>query len=315
MTVRGVSPLARAVRLFSRTAVGGTPYDKQIHGLRRGVDVLVATPGRLGDLIERGECALDQVAITVLDEADEMADMGFLPDVTGLLEQTPEGAQRLLFSATLDGDVDTLVKQFLHEPAVHEVDPAAATISTMDHHLLLVPPGDKFTIITQIASRPGRTIMFARTQLGVDRLVGQLAEVGVRAGALHGGKTQAVRTRTLARFREGSINVLVATDVAARGIHVDNVSLVVHIDPPRDAKDYLHRAGRTARAGESGTVVTLVLPKQRQRQIERCAHRVDDVAAPISLGRGRNPLNDAVAIIDGFNLDQRISAALHERAS
>jgi superfamily II DNA/RNA helicase len=258
-----ITPLARAVRLFSRTAVGGTPYDRQIHDLRRGVDVLVATPGRLGDLIERGECALDEVAVTVLDEADEMADMGFLPDVTALLEQTPGGTQRLLFSATLDGDVDALVKRFLTEPAVHEVDPAAATISTMDHHLLLVPPGDKFTIITQIACRPGRTIMFARTQLGVDRLVGQLAEVGVCAGALHGGKTQAVRTRTLARFREGSINVLVATDVAARGIHVDNVSLVVHIDPPRDAKDYLHRAGRTARAGESGTVVTLVLPKQR----------------------------------------------------
>jgi superfamily II DNA/RNA helicase len=256
-------PLARAMRLFSRTALGGTPYDKQIRDLRRGVDVLVATPGRLGDLIERGECSLADVLITVLDEADQMADMGFLPDVTALLEQTPAGSQRLLFSATLDRDVDELVKRFLADPVTHEVDPAAATVSTMDHHLLLVPPGDKLSVTRQIAARHGRTIMFVRTQLAVDRLVDQLAEVGVRAGALHGGKTQAVRTRTLAEFREGKTNVLVATDVAARGIHVDGVSLVVHIDPPRDPKDYLHRAGRTARAGESGTVVTLVLPKQR----------------------------------------------------
>jgi superfamily II DNA/RNA helicase len=258
-----LSPLARAMRLFTRTALGGTPYDKQIRDLRRGVDVLVATPGRLGDLIERGECSLAEVEVTVLDEADQMADMGFLPDVSALLEQTPAGTQRLLFSATLDGDVDSLVKRFMADPVTHEVDPPIATISTMDHHLLLVPPGEKLSVITHIAARPGRTIMFVRTQLAVDRLVGQLAEVGVRAGALHGGKTQAVRTRTLAEFREGRTSVLVATDVAARGIHVDGVSLVVHIDPPRDAKDYLHRAGRTARAGESGTVVTLVLPKQR----------------------------------------------------
>jgi superfamily II DNA/RNA helicase len=258
-----ISPLARAVRLFARTAVGGTSYDRQIRDLRRGVDVLVATPGRLADLIERGECSLAAVAITVLDEADQMADMGFLPDVTALLAQTPAGSQRLLFSATLDRDVDALVSRFLTDPVTHQVDPAVATVSTMDHHLLLVPPGEKLAVVTQIAARPGRTIMFVRTQLAVDRLVDQLAEAGVRAGALHGGKTQAVRTRTLAQFREGRTDVLVATDVAARGIHVDGVSLVVHIDPPRDAKDYLHRAGRTARAGESGTVVTLVLPKQR----------------------------------------------------
>jgi superfamily II DNA/RNA helicase len=258
-----LNPLARTLRLFARTAVGGTPYDRQIRDLRRGVDILVATPGRLGDLIERGECSLDQVEITVLDEADQMADMGFLPDVTALLEQTPAGTQRMLFSATLDRDVDALVRKFLVDPVIHEVDPASATVSTMDHHLLLIPPAEKLSVISHIAARTGRTIMFVRTQLAVDRLVEQLAEVGVRAGALHGGKTQAVRTRTLANFREGRTNVLVATDVAARGIHVDGVSLVVHIDPPRDPKDYLHRAGRTARAGESGTVVTLVLPRQR----------------------------------------------------
>jgi superfamily II DNA/RNA helicase len=199
----------------------------------------------------------------VLDEADQMADMGFLPEVTALLEQTPAGAQRLLFSATLDGDVDALVKRFMIDPVTHEIDPPVATVTTMDHHLLLIPPREKLEIITRIAGRTGRTIMFVRTQLAVDRLVGQLAAKGVRAGALHGGKTQAVRTRTLAEFREGRTDVLVATDVAARGIHVDGVSLVVHVDPPRDPKDYLHRAGRTARAGESGTVVTLVLPQQR----------------------------------------------------
>jgi len=263
-----LTPLGKAVGLFSKTAVGGVPYDKQIWALDRGVDVLVATPGRLGDLIRRGACSLDSVEVTVLDEADQMADMGFLPEVTELLEQTPAGSQRLLFSATLDKDVDALVKRFLTDPVTHSVGPAAVSIDAMDHHILLVPPHDKFAVAASIAARPGRTMLFVKTQLGVDELVTQLASVGVRAGALHGGKTQRVRTRTLAEFKEGGVDVLVATDVAARGIHVDGVSLVVHIDPPRDAKDYLHRAGRTARAGESGTVVTLVMPRQRRRAAE-----------------------------------------------
>ncbi|HEX6500445.1 MAG TPA: DEAD/DEAH box helicase [Micromonosporaceae bacterium] len=257
-------PLGKAIGVFVSTAVGGVPYDRQILALRRGVHVLVATPGRLGDLVERGECRLDRVEVTVLDEADQMADMGFLPEVTALLEQTPDDAQRLLFSATLDGDVDTLVKQFMPDPVTHSTDPVGAAVSTMDHHLLLIPPTDKFRVLASIAARRGRTIMFTRTQAAVDRLVEQFAEVGVRAGALHGGKTQRVRTRTLAEFREGRVPVLVATDVAARGIHIDGVSLVVHVDPPRDAKDYLHRAGRTARAGEAGAVATLVLPRQRR---------------------------------------------------
>jgi len=259
-----IMPLARSLGLFSRTAFGGSPYDKQIRDLRRGVDILVATPGRLGDLINKGECSLAEIEITVLDEADQMADMGFLPDVTALLAQTPEAGQRLLFSATLDGDVDTLVKRFMHDPVTHEVDPSSAAVSTMEHHLLLIPPREKFDIVASIGARDGRTIMFARTQMAVERLAEQLTDVGVRAGALHGGKTQRARTRTLAEFREGVVDVLVATDVAARGIHVDGVSLVVHIDPPKDSKDYLHRAGRTARAGESGTVVTLVMPRQRR---------------------------------------------------
>jgi len=257
-------PLGRSVGVFLKTAVGGVPYDRQMDALRRGVEVIVATPGRLGDLIERGACSLDSVEVTVLDEADQMADMGFLPEVTELLAKTPAGSQRLLFSATLDGDVDTLVRRFMTDPVTHSTDPSEASVSTMDHHLLLIPPHDKFPITASIANRGGKTIVFARTQMGVDRLVEQLAAVGVRAGALHGGKTQRVRTRTLAEFKEGRTNVLVATDVAARGIHVDGISLVVHVDPPKDPKDYLHRAGRTARAGESGAVVTLVLPKQRR---------------------------------------------------
>ena len=200
----------------------------------------------------------------MLDEADQMADLGFLPDVTELLAKTPAVGQRMLFSATLDRDVDALVKRFMTDPVTHSTEPAEASVSTMDHHVLLIPPHDKFAVAASIAARHGRTMMFARTQMGVDRLVEQLAAVGVRSGGLHGGKTQRVRTRTLADFKEGRMDVLVATDVAARGIHVDGVTLVVHIDPPNDAKDYLHRAGRTARAGESGAVATLVLPKQRR---------------------------------------------------
>ncbi|WP_405114574.1 DEAD/DEAH box helicase [Micromonospora sp. NBC_01405] len=257
-------PLGKAVGIFLKTAVGGVPYDRQIDALRRGVEIVVATPGRLGDLINRGVCQLDDVEVTVLDEADQMADMGFLPEVTELLAKTPASAQRLLFSATLDGDVDSLVRRFMTDPVTHSTAPATAAVTTMDHHLLLIPPHEKFAVTASIAARSGRTMLFARTQLGVDRLVEQFAAVGVRAGGLHGGKTQSMRTRTLAEFREGRMDVLVATDVAARGIHVDGVSLVLHVDPPKDPKDYLHRAGRTARAGESGAVATLVLPKQRR---------------------------------------------------
>ena len=180
-------PLGRSIGVFLKTAVGGVPYDRQMDALRRGVEVIVATPGRLGDLIERGACKLDSVEVTVLDEADQMADMGFLPEVTELLAKTPADAQRLLFSATLDGDVDQLVKRFMTDPVTHSTDPSEASVSTMDHHLLLIPPHDKFPITASIANRTGKTIVFARTQMGVDRLTDQLAAVGVRAGALHGG--------------------------------------------------------------------------------------------------------------------------------
>jgi superfamily II DNA/RNA helicase len=241
---------------------------RQASALREGAEVVVATPGRLKDLIERGACRLDQVAVTVLDEADQMADMGFMPQVTALLDQVPARGQRLLFSATLDRNIDLLVRRYLHDPVVHSVDPSAGAVTTMEHHLLHVRDADKDTAATEIAAREGRVLMFLDTKHAVDRLAAHLLSVGVRASALHGGKSQQQRNRTLAQFKNGHTTVLVATNVAARGIHVAGLDLVVNVDPPGDHKDYLHRGGRTARAGESGTVVTLVLPHQR-RAVDR----------------------------------------------
>ena len=267
-----LAPLGRSVGLHAKTVVGGMSMAKQIQALRRGVDLLVATPGRLTDLIERGACSLADVQITVLDEADHMCDLGFMPAVSALLDQIPNDGQRMLFSATLDGDVDKLVRRYLHNPVTHSVAPAAAPVETMDHHLFVVDRAQKHDVIAEVAGREGRTIMFLRTKHGVDALTKRLARVGVRAGALHGGKTQSARTRTLAEFREGKVGVLIATDVAARGIHVDDVTLVVHVDPAADHKDYLHRAGRTARAGERGTVATLVAHNE-VRNAERMMRR------------------------------------------
>ncbi|GAA2207948.1 DEAD/DEAH box helicase [Nonomuraea monospora] len=259
-----LEPLGRGLGLRMKVVVGGMSMGKQIEALRRGVDVVIATPGRLGDLIRQGECSLGDVEVSVLDEADHMCDLGFFPVVTDLLAQTPADGQRLLFSATLDGDVDKLVQRFLKNPITHSVAPATSPVDTMEHHVMQVTRDDKFDVTAEIANREGRTIIFVRTQHGVDRLCKQLARVGVKSGGLHGGKRQNQRTRILSEFREGSVNVLVCTDVAARGIHVDNISLVLHVDPPQDHKSYLHRGGRTARAGEKGTVVTLVLPNERR---------------------------------------------------
>ncbi|MGW7481052.1 DEAD/DEAH box helicase [Nonomuraea muscovyensis] len=267
-----LEPLGRGLGLRMKVIVGGMSMGKQIEALRRGVDIVIATPGRLGDLIRQGECSLAEVEVSVLDEADHMCDLGFFPVVTDLLAQTPADGQRLLFSATLDGDVDKLVQRFLKNPITHSVAPATSPVDTMEHHVLQVTRDEKFDVTAEIANRDGRTIIFVRTQHGVDRLCKQLARVGVRAGGLHGGKRQNQRTRILAEFREGSVNVLVCTDVAARGIHVDNISLVLHVDPPQDHKSYLHRGGRTARAGEKGTVVTLVLPNER-RSTEQLTRR------------------------------------------
>ena len=259
-----LTPYARSLRLRMATVVGGMSIGRQSAALRGGAEVVVATPGRLKDLIERGDCRLDRVNITVLDEADQMADMGFMPQVTALLDQVRPGGQRLLFSATLDRNVDLLVRRYLHDPVVHSVDPSAGSVTTMEHHILQVHDADKHATTTEIAARDGRVIMFLDTKHAVDRLTKHLLKSGVRAAALHGGKSQPQRTRTLGQFKTGDVTVLAATNVAARGIHVDNVDLVVNVDPPSDHKDYLHRGGRTARAGESGKVVTLVLRHQRR---------------------------------------------------
>ncbi|WP_415364093.1 DEAD/DEAH box helicase [Saccharothrix sp. BKS2] len=259
-----LAPFARSLGLWCRTVVGGTSFPRQVDALRRGVDLLIATPGRLSDHVRQGTADLSEVMFTALDEADQMADMGFMPQVRAILDLTPQDGQRMLFSATLDGDVDKLVRQYLHDPVVHSVAPPTGSVTTMEHHLLFVSADDKQSVVTEVAAREGRTIMFVRTKHHVDRLAKKLRSVGVRAGALHGGKAQSARTRVLAQFRDGSTPVLIATDVAARGIHVDDVSLVVHVDPPADPKDYLHRAGRTARAGQSGTVVTMVTHDQRR---------------------------------------------------
>ena len=257
-------PYAQAVELDIRLIAGGMPYAKQIDALKRGVPIVVATPGRLNDLVEQGHINLSKIEITILDEADQMCDMGFMPQIVEVLDMTKPGSQRLLFSATLDKDVDKIVKKYLKNPIEHATNSGKASVSTMTHYLFITYSEDKPTILAEIGSRKGKTMFFARTQAGVDRIAKDLANKGVPAGALHGGKTQAVRTRTLAAFKEGLTDVLVATDVAARGIHVDGVSLVVHIDPPNDHKDYLHRAGRTARAGETGKVVTMIGPRQQK---------------------------------------------------
>ncbi|WP_405779281.1 DEAD/DEAH box helicase [Streptomyces sp. NBC_01378] len=259
-----LTPYARSVKLRLATVVGGMPIGRQANALRAGAEVVVATPGRLKDLIDRGDCRLNQVAITVLDEADQMADMGFMPQVTALLDQVRPEGQRMLFSATLDRNVDRLVRRYLTDPVVHSVDPSAGAVTTMEHHVLHVHGADKHRTTTQIAAREGRVIMFLDTKHAVDRLAQDLLNSGVRAAALHGGKSQPQRTRTLTQFKTGHVTVLVATNVAARGIHVDDLDLVVNVDPPTDHKDYLHRGGRTARAGESGSVVTLVTPNQRR---------------------------------------------------
>ncbi|MFF2540981.1 DEAD/DEAH box helicase [Kitasatospora sp. NPDC058063] len=259
-----LEPFGSVLGLKLKVVCGGTSMSNQIYALERGVDVLVATPGRLRDLLNRGSAKLADVRTVVLDEADQMADMGFLPEVTEILDQVPSGGQRLLFSATLENEIDTLVKRYLKNPVTHEVDPSAGAVTTMTHHILVVKPKDKAPITNAIAARKGRTIIFVRTQMGADRVAEQLIEAGVKADALHGGMTQGARTRVLGDFKDGYTNVVVATDVAARGIHVDGIDLVLNVDPAGDHKDYLHRSGRTARAGRSGAVVTLVLPHQRR---------------------------------------------------
>jgi superfamily II DNA/RNA helicase len=277
-----LSPLGFTLGVRLTTVYGGAPMGKQIEALRRGVDLVIATPGRLIDLMERGAARLDRVVITVLDEADHMADLGFLPAVTQLLDATTPASQRMLFSATLDRGVGSLVTKYLNEPAIHAVASAAAPVELADHQVFVTHHADKVAIAAEIAARPARSLFFVRTKHGADRLAEQLTRAGAPAAAIHGNLNQNQRQRALAGFSAGHPRVLVATDVAARGIHVDDVDLVVHFDPPNDAKDYLHRSGRTARAGATGTVISLVEPGQirgvaqlhREAGVDPVSHRV-----------------------------------------
>jgi superfamily II DNA/RNA helicase len=257
-----LAPLARAEGLTTRTVFGGVGQQPQVNALRRGVDVVVACPGRLEDLIGQGHCSLDDVEITVLDEADHMADLGFLPAVRRILRRTRRNSQRLLFSATLDKQVDALVREFLTDPVTHEADSVQAPIAEMTHHVLHVDREHRLPVLIDLASAPGRTVVFTRTKHGAKALARQLNRSGVPAVELHGNLGQGARTRNLDAFHSGRVAALVATDIAARGIHVDDVSLVVHADPPAEHKASLHRSGRTARAGNAGTVVTLMTSEQ-----------------------------------------------------
>jgi superfamily II DNA/RNA helicase len=258
-----LAPLAKAAGLTTMTVFGGVGANPQISGLRAGVDVVVACPGRLEDHLRSGHVRLDAIEITVLDEADHMADLGFLPVVRRLLDQTPRQGQRMLFSATLDGGIDVLVKRFLHDPVTHSVDSAQSPVSAMSHHVLHVRSDDRLPVLVDLTSAPGRTLVFTRTKRGAKTLTRQLIAAGVPAVELHGNLAQNARTRNLGAFADGSAKTLVATDIAARGIHVDDIRLVIHADPPLEHKAYLHRSGRTARAGADGTVVTLMTDAQQ----------------------------------------------------
>ena len=272
--VASIEPLGASLGLRTTVVYGGVRQNPQVAALRSGVDVLVATPGRLEDLISQGLCDLGAVEVTVLDEADHMSDMGFLPAVKRLLDKTPKRGQRMLFSATMDNDVDVLVRRYLHDPMTHSVDAASAPPPAMVHHLLDIRADEKTAVVRELASGQGRAVLFTRTKHSAKRLAKQLTAAGIPAVDLHGNLSQNARERNLAAFSSGEVRVLTATDIAARGIHVDDVELVVHVDPPAEHKAYLHRSGRTARAGASGAVVTLVTPEQRR-----------DVAALVRLAK------------------------------
>ncbi|PJJ65522.1 DEAD/DEAH box helicase [Compostimonas suwonensis] len=271
---RTVQPIARAVGLFTTQIYGGVPQHRQVGALQRGVDIVIGTPGRIEDLIEQGRLDLSEVTITVLDEADHMCDLGFLEPVQRILRHTAEGGQRLLFSATLDKGVATLVHEFLVDPAVHEVAGEDQASSTIDHRVLVIEHRDKGAIIEQLADRNGKTLVFARTRAFAEQLAEQLDDAGIPAVSLHGDLNQSRRTRNLEKLTSGRVNVLVATDVAARGIHVDDIDLVIQADAPDEYKTYLHRSGRTGRAGKQGTVVTLI-PKQRRRRMDELLGRAE----------------------------------------
>lgn len=289
-----LAPLGAVIGRRLVAVYGGASMDKQLKQLRAGADVLVATPGRLIDVIDNEGLSLDALKIVVLDEADRMADMGFMPQVEWLLRRVCAAHQTLLFSATLDGAVDQLVKRYLTDPVFHEVTSATMTVDEMAHRFVRVHQLDKAKVAAVIGRSHERTLMFVRTKRGADRLVEQLEKEGVQAAAIHGDLRQRDRERSLAQFSEGKLPVLVATDVAARGIHVDDIDVVVHFDPPEDHKAYLHRSGRTARAGEKGLVVTLVLWDQ-ELEVRRMQRRLGLTAPIVEMLSNDRRLSDLTA--------------------
>ncbi|MFT4084174.1 MAG: DEAD/DEAH box helicase, partial [Nocardioides sp.] len=284
-----LDPLARAAGLRIQTVFGGVGQGPQVAGLAKGCDIVLACPGRLEDLIGQGHCDLSAVEITVLDEADHMADLGFLPAVRRLLDRTPRAGQRLLFSATLDNGIGVLVRNYLTKPVTHEADSAQSPVATMAHHVFQIPRELRLPVLCDLVAAPGRTVVFTRTKHGAKGLTRQLNRNGIPTVELHGNLSQNARTRNLEAFHSGRATTLVATDIAARGIHVDDVTLVVHADPPVEHKAYLHRSGRTARAGASGAVVTLMTADQagdvraltRAAGIKPQVDRVDSTAHPV----------------------------------
>jgi superfamily II DNA/RNA helicase len=290
-----VQPIARSVGLFTTTIVGGVPQFKQVSALQRGVDIVIATPGRVEDLVEQGRLDLSNVFVTVLDEADHMCDLGFLEPVQRILRETKDGGQKLLFSATLDKGVATLVNEFLVDPAVHEVAGEDQASSTIDHRVLLIEQRDKRAIIEQLASGAGKTLIFTRTRAFAEEMSDFLEDAGIPATSLHGDLNQSRRTRNLQLLTSGRVNVLVATDVAARGIHDDDISLVIQADAPEEYKTYLHRSGRTGRAGKQGTVVTLI-NKNRRRKMDELLGRAEIEAVSVYAAPGDAVLDELAAL-------------------
>jgi superfamily II DNA/RNA helicase len=283
-----LKPLARAMNLWVTTIYGGVSYGPQVNALQRRTDIVVATPGRLADLIGQGECDLSDVEVTVIDEADQMADLGFLPIVRRLLDTTPQDGQRMLFSATLDAAVDVLARRFLHDPVLHSVDENSSP-AEIEHHVLTVEAGNRLDVIAALAGGDKRSMVFTRTKHGAERLARQLTEAGIPAAELHGNLRQGARSRNLAAFSSGIARVMVATDIAARGIHIDGIDLVVHADPPAEHKAYVHRSGRTARGGADGVVVTLQT-KAQARDVTAMMRKADITPHPAVAVTGDSPV-------------------------
>ena len=300
-------PLAQIYGINTTTVYGGVRYARQIRDLQAGADIVVACPGRLEDLIEQGALTLDKVEVAVIDEADEMADMGFLPPVKRLLEQISPDAQHMLFSATLDHGVDEVVNTFLHDPKVHEVDSATAEPDLMTHHVFETTRGDKHELVRMLASGEGRRILFTRTKFQAKKLAKNLTQNGIPAAELHGNLNQNQRDRNLAAFDSGDVRVMVATDVAARGIDVGGVELVVQVEPPADPKSFVHRSGRTARAGKAGDVVTLVLPEQRRetrRLLNQAGIKTKMIEVTHDSPEVLELVGDRAERVDGWSLDK-----------